>query len=177
MGTLVCEYAPAVDVVRAGISVCALAEFAPPALPNRQRQWMLMEESRLFRALLAIAYVSQNFAYCENSYRSALAKRTHVAFKPLEEERSFLAIADRVMTHLDTEKQLFKLNTEANPAVKLYEMAGNITLAEVRQALYARHGEPLKEFCREVEFQFGVMQDPKMVRLLLEQWSEIARLR
>lgn len=177
MGTLVCEYAPAVDVVRAGFSVCALAEFGPPALPNRQRQWMLMEDSRLFRALLAVAYVSQNFAYCENSYRSALVKHAHAAFKPCEEEHSFLVIADRVMTQLDTEKQLFKLNTEANPATKIYDVAGNIALAQVRQALYDRHGQPIQEFCREVEFQFGVMQDPEMVRLLLEQWSEIARLR
>jgi hypothetical protein len=177
MGTLVCEYAPAVDVVRAGISVCALAEFAPPASPSRPRQWMLMEESRLFRALLAIAYVSQNFAYGENSYRFALVKCTHAAFKPLEEDHSFLDIAGRVMAPLDTEKQLFNRNVGANPTVKLYDMAGNIALAQVRQALYDRHGQPIQEFCREVEFQFGVMQNPEMARLVLEQWGEIARLR
>lgn len=177
MGTLVCDYDLAVDVVRAGLSVCALAEFGEPAHVGQSRQWTLMKGSRLYRALLATAYVSQNFAYSNNDFHYALALDVHKAFKPLKpEEDSFLVIAGRVMALLDGEKRLFKSSSH-NGAVKLYDLSANIVLAEVRQALYERHGEPLKDFCRETEHQFRAMQGQEMVRLLLEQWEDVARLR
>ncbi len=167
------------DLLKVALATCAIEHFNPrgkPALPDRS--WSLGPSTPLYRAMLAIAYELQNRDFEEDDNKYALVRLLAVQFRPKPNE-DFMGVARRNLGVLAESESapIFLANSTLNLGVPYYTVCSKESLESFCDMLISAYGKELEDFIFEIRSRFGRMvYEPRESKLLLAQWSDVARV-